>query len=171
MAKTLSVADKSWQAHNEEQHGLRRNRVGMLYRSFRHPTAHLDTTEHSEFFATHDHIHCQGSLYLRGDRNDDGTPAMKPEVVRHMNASYNATKGRTYLEVAEVAGLLHLSTAAVYRMIRTRKIASKRPSGGDGPIHITFPALESYMKENGYTSDEIADTATEARNLTMPPTA
>lgn len=165
MAKTQSVADKSWQAHNEEQHGLRRNRVGMLYRSFRHPTSDMDTSRDDPIYATHEHIHYKGKLFIRGVRNDDGTPAMKPEMERNLSAAYNETRGRTYLEPAEVAATLHISLPAVYRLLDSRKLASYRPTGQGGPIRVDFPALQSYMEANDFSADAIAEAVSAAHKL------
>ena len=165
MAKTQSVADKSWESHMQVEHGLRPNKVGMLYRSVRHAHQQFDTTAHEPIYDLHDHIHYQGKLFLRGRRNLDGTPAMKPEMERNLSAAYNETRGRTYLEPVELAAVLHISLPAAYRIIDSKKIASYRPTGQGGPIRVDLRALQTYMEDNQYSTDAIADAVLHAQKV------
>lgn len=165
MSKTQTVADKSWELHMQAEHGLRPNVVGMLYRSRRHTHQQLDTTAHEPIYDLHDHIHYQGKLFLRGCRNLDGTPAMKPEMERNLSAAYNETRGRAYLEPAELAAVLHISLPAVYRIIDSKKIASYRPTGEGGPIRVDLRALQTYLEQNGFSADSIAESVVEAQKV------
>lgn len=100
----------------------------------------------------------------------DGKPAMRDHFVTRLDKAYLESLPaeelmRDYLEPDQVALLLSIEEAAVYRMLWGKKLSGYQPSGEGGPWRVRWSGVRAHLDKCGYTPDEITALTAKAQDL------